>query len=110
MPNGGARIPRANADAITAAARDYVSSLTFNDVQQPSSYTAGAPVPGAATGQDWFRVLQASPNWLTVGQAIRLMDQQGRFVKRADGNFIEVPFNAVAPTAAPLSPIPTPVY
>jgi hypothetical protein len=55
--------------------------------------------PGAATADDWMRVLQAAPNWITVGQSIRLMDNGGRFVRAANGGFVEVPFNVTAPPA-----------
>jgi hypothetical protein len=68
--------------------------------------------PGSATADDWLRVLKASPNWVTAGQAIRLMDNGGRFVRARDGGFVEVPFNVSAPptpsadAAPPMVPAP----
>jgi soluble lytic murein transglycosylase-like protein len=104
MPNGGARVPRSNVDAISAAAQQYVNSLTLNDVQQPLSLANRPDIAGAVSGDDWLRILKAAPNWITVGQSIRLMDSGGRFVRQANGGFIEVPFNA-KPDKVPDAPV-----
>lgn len=99
MPNGSARIPRANSDAITQNARAVVSGLSLGNVQVPKGVPQGAVAPGSATPDDWLRQTQAAPNWYTVGNAIRLVDPKGRFVRQTDGNFVEVPF-----TVAPITP------
>ena len=73
----------------------------------PRSILSRGQAPGAATADDWLRVLRAAPNWVTVGQSIRLMDNGGRFVRAANGGFVEVPFNvqaAAATTAGTASP------
>lgn len=100
LPQGGARIPRANADAITGNAETVVRGLSLAALQPPAIYSRSGQSPGAATADDWLRVLQAAPNWVTVGRSIRLMDNGGRFVRRAGGGFVEVPFNIAAPTPA----------
>lgn len=109
LPNGGARIPRANADAITDNAQRAVEGLSLAAVQSPAIY-GQAQAPGSATAEDWLRLTQASPNWITVGNSIRLMDNAGRFVRRTGGGFVEVPFNvqavAAAQQAAPPPPSP----
>ena len=64
--------------------------------------------PGSATAEDWLRVTQASPNWITVGNSIRLMDNAGRFVRRTGGGFVEVPFNVQAIAAAQQASPPPP--
>lgn len=99
MPNGGARIPRANADNITGAAHQTVAGLSLPQLQPPAIYS-GDRAPGSATSEDWLRVLQAAPNWVTVGNSIRLMDNGGRFVRRDGGGFVEVPFTAGPPVQA----------
>ena len=107
LPNGGARIPRANADAITDNAQRTVTGLSLAAVRPPAIYSQPGQAPGAATADDWLRVLRAAPNWITVGQSIRLMDNGGRFVRAANGGFVEVPFNmqaAAATTAGTASP------
>jgi hypothetical protein len=100
LPNGGARIPRSNADAITDNAHRTVAGLSLAAVRPPAIYSRPGQAPGAATADDWMRVLQAAPNWVTVGQSIRLMDNGGRFVRAANGGFVEVPFNVQAAAAA----------
>jgi hypothetical protein len=112
LPQGGARIPRANADAITDAAQRAVDGLQLSAVQPPAIYGATAKIPGAATADDWLRVTKAAPTWVTVGQSIRLMDNGGRFVRRPGGGFVSVPFNvapAVAETTPTAATLPPPV-
>ena len=99
--------PRSNADAITDNAQRAVSGLSLAAVQPPALYSQ-AHAPGSATAEDWLRLTQASPNWITVGNSIRLMDNAGRFVRRTGGGFIEVPFNVQAAAAAQEAPLPPP--
>ncbi len=109
LPQGGARVPRANVDAITDNARAAVERLDLAGLRLPPRFAMMAPndqryTPsepgGIAQGEDWLRVLKANPSWITVGQSIRLMDNGGRFVRRSNGSFIEVPFDA-KPIAQP---------
>lgn len=99
LPNGGARVPRPNLDAVSEGAHQAVEGLALGQLQVPKVYGTAAS-PGAASADDWLRTLKVAPNWTTVGQAIRLMDNGGRFVRRGDGGFVEIPFN-VKPSAAP---------
>lgn len=111
LPNGGARVPKANAEAILDNAHAAVAGLNLAQLQAPRIY-ADADAPGAASADDWLRVLKAAPNWITAGQSIRLMDNAGRFVRRCDGSFVEVPFSA-APrpvTATPPIAFEMPTY
>jgi hypothetical protein len=109
LPNGGARVPVDREDAISRAAQATIDTMSLDFLQPPAIYAGQAP--GQASAQDWLRQLKASPTWITAGQAIRLMDNGGRFVRGRDGGFVEVPFTAQPPAAAkpganPSVPIP----
>ena len=105
LPNGGARVPRDNASAIEENAGATVQNLDLGRLQIPDTYRRTL-APGSATADDWLRVLKANPNWVTVDNAIRLMDNGGRFVRTNDGGFVEVLFSAqpLAPQQAPAIP------
>ncbi len=100
MPNGGARVPRARFDAVAQNARQTLNDLSLDRVQPPPVYEQ-PQAAGRATAADWLGELRGSPNWVTMGQAIRLMDKEGHWVKNRDNSFVEVPFDRAAPAVPP---------
>jgi hypothetical protein len=110
LPDGGARIPVDREAAITANAKALLDVASLDWMKAPDIYS-GERAPGLASADDWLRQLKAAPTWVTAGNAIRLMDNGGRFVRHKDGGFVEVPFDKAAPAAAPLAaPAVAPPY
>lgn len=98
MPNGGARVPAAQSDAVTANAAAAVGAITVGSVAVPPLFgRTGAPSP-----EEYVDLLKANPTWVTAprGDALWLMDNGGRIVRDRSGQPLQVPFSAPAPSIA----------
>lgn len=96
LPNGNARVPSANFDAVTANA-----NLLLNNLQDKAS-----PLPVATLGyhgipdaKTYFDHVKAAPTWITSPRedSLLLKDPWNHLVTGKDGKPISVPFNAPMP-------------
>jgi hypothetical protein len=103
LPNGGARIPQKFADATTQAASGTLASLTKDTVAVPPAYGSSTAAPDK---QEYVDMLKANPTWITApkGNALWLMDFQGRVVRSQNGQPVQVPFTETAPARPILDP------
>jgi hypothetical protein len=95
MPNGGARVPAPVFNTVATNAAQRLAGLETGGIMVPQALTQTPAIPGAATPDDYMRVLKANPTWVTSPKAdgIRLMDPQGRLVKYRDGTPVTVRFD-----------------
>ena len=111
LPNGDARVPVGRFSDVTANARATLVSLTPAQIEVPSMFRVSdtqealrqnSTAPSAA---DYVRSIQANPSWITAprGDALWLMDNEGRIVRGLNGSPIAVPF-AAGPPAPPTVP------
>ena len=99
MPNGGARVPSANFDAVNQNASAVLSALDASKISVPSLYGQ----PGQPKPDEYLDVLRSAPSWITSpkADALWLMDSGGRLVRTKDGSPVSVPFNAPPPAGIP---------
>lgn len=106
MPNGGARVPTKQFDAVSANSRATLDGLSTEHIAVPELYGK----PGQPSADEYTALIKASPTWITSpkADALWLIDNGGRLVRGKDGVPLSVPFNAPSPatpsipeTAAP---------
>src|SRR5215472_4362208 len=108
MPNGGARVPVKQYDAVSANARAALNDLKADNLTIPPGFSSGRP--GMPTPEDYVGLIQAAPTWVnTQGDSIMLMSGTplSRIVRDKAGQPITVKFNAAPP--APSEPIVPPL-
>lgn len=95
LPNGGAMIPSASADAVTANMAVELQSLKDGDVRVPALYGQ----PGQPRQDEYLGLVKGAPTWKTApdGGSALLYDPGGRLVRRSDGNPVSVRFDAPPP-------------
>jgi hypothetical protein len=103
MPNGGARVPKENMDAVSKNAQFTLNHLE-DIAATPDVYNTGHS--GAPKPAEYFAMVKAAPTWVTsrTGDAIVLKNNMDRFVLGKDGKPITIPFDKLAPETATPSP------
>lgn len=96
MPQGGARIPTKNYDAVTQVAQSTLANVDQHAVVPPA-FTTGES--GNVKPDDYWRTVKSNPTWVTSPDetSIWLKDPWDRLVRGKDGNPISVPFNVTPP-------------
>lgn len=93
---GGPRVPLANAPTVAANARFITNSLAPQAITTPP----GVGGVGQPSADAYVAALKGGATWVTVGNGVRMMGPDGRFVKTAKGGFIDIPFAAQLATGA----------
>jgi hypothetical protein len=109
MPQGGARVPKANYEAVSTAAASTVAGLEKDKVTLPPGIAAG---PGTPTAEDYIAAIKFNPVWINGKDGVELIDYlRARRVLDQNGQPITVPFNVVPPAKPPAAaPIPVPPF
>lgn len=98
MPQGGARVPKARFDDVSAVASQTLHGLTADKITVPPVYGR----PGMPQPDEFLDLVKASPNWITSpnADALWLKDPYGRIVRTKQGMPLAIPFTA-KPAAEP---------
>jgi hypothetical protein len=112
LPNGGARIPRKQFDAVTANIRPVLDRITKDNIAIPASVTSTPEQerrqPGISTAADYVDDLKSSPEWVNSpkGDALWLRDSRGRIVLNKNGTPVNIPFSVQTPMAPGMPRVP----
>lgn len=89
---GGARVPKASYDNVTAAAGQTLQAMTPDQIKVPPIYGG----QGMPSKDEYMNVLKANPTWITnkTGDGLWLMDSGGKLVRTLDNKPVTIPFTA----------------
>jgi hypothetical protein len=105
MPQGGARVPTAQYDAVDQSAQAVISSLDKSKIMVPRGI---GDYPGAPTADDYVAAIKAHPTWINGHDGIELIDpSNARRVVNQEGYPITIPFNVHAMPPPPSAQPPT---
>lgn len=99
MPQGGARVPAKQYDAVSQNAELLLNNIDKRGAVLPAAYATGRS--GVVKPEDYWNSVKANPTWVTSPDetAIWLKDPWDRFVRDQDGKPVSVPFTMAAPVA-----------
>lgn len=104
MPQGGARVPKAQYNAVNTSAQATVDRLTTSNIMLPRGI---GDYPGAPTAEDYVANIKANPIWINGHDGIELIDPRfARRVLNQEGYPITIPFNVRPPPVAAPTPVP----
>lgn len=102
---GGPRVPADKADNVSSGAAAALDALTPDNVAVPALFGSSPALPSR---QDYVDLVKSAPSWVNApqGDALWLMDNQGRVVRGVTGRPVAVPFDAPPQIPAPGAAMP----